>query len=89
MRGQIDYEQLLKLAKSIELAFIGDLRNLAKYYAGIKSYDPVAGRPFSEWLDDKTSQSLYSSGLIRSEGYTENTYHPNDVGEELLKCLEE
>ena len=89
VRGQIEYDQFLKLAKSIELAYIGDLRKLAEYYARIQSYDPQQGKPFADWLDDQTSQSLYSSGLIRSEGVTGNTYHPNDVGEELLRCLEE
>jgi len=89
VRGHIGYEQFLKLAKSVELAYIGDLRNLAEYYARIQSYDSKQGKPFSDWLDDQTSQSLYSSGLIRGEGYAENTYHPNDVGEELLRCLAE
>lgn len=89
VRGKIDYEQFLKLAKSIELAFIGDLRSLAKHYASIKTYSPNSGKPFSDWLDYQTSQSLYSSGLIRCEGYTEDIYQPNDVGEELLRCLEE
>lgn len=87
--GHIKYEKFLKLAKSIELVFIGDLRNLAEYYASIQSYDPKQGKPFNEWLDDQTSQSLYSCGLIRSEGYTENVYRPNDMGEELLRCMEE
>jgi len=89
VRGHIEYEAFLKLAKAVETAFIGDLRNLGEYYARIDSYDPKQGKPFSDWLDDATSQSLYTSGLIRSEGVTENTFHPNEVGEELLRCLEE
>lgn len=89
MRGHIQYEQFLIMAKSIELAYIGDLNRLAEYYEKIKSYKPVSGKPFSDWLDDHTSQSLYSSGLVRSEGYIESTYHPNNVGEEILKSLSE
>ena len=86
--GDIEYDQFLKLAKSIELAFIGDLQNLHTYYERIQSYDSTQGKPFNDWLDDQTCQSLYLSGLIRSEGYTENTYHPNAIGEDLLRCLE-
>lgn len=89
VRGQIVYDKFLKLAKSIELAFIGDLQHLAEYYKLIQSYDSKQGKPFADWLDDQTSQSLYSSGLIRSEGYVESLYRPNDVGEELLRCMEE
>ena len=89
IRGEIEYDVFLKLAKAIELALIGELRNLADYYARIQAYDPKQNKPFTDWLDDGTSQSLYTSGLIRGEGYTEITYHPNEVGEELLKCLEE
>lgn len=89
MRDHIQYEQFLKMAKSIELAYIGDLRRLAEYYENMKSYDPKLGKPFSDWLDDQTSQSLYSSGLVRSQGYIESSYHPSNIGEEILKALSE
>jgi hypothetical protein len=89
MRGHIQHEQFLKMAKSIELVYIGDLKCLAEYYEKIKSYDPKLRKPFSDWLDDHTSQSLYSSGLVRSEGYAESIYHPNNVGEEILQSLSE
>ncbi len=89
VRGYIEYEMFLKLAKAVEIAFVDDLRNLEKYYASIDAYDSKQERPFSDWLDDEVSQSLYTSGLIRSEGFTENTFHSNSVGEELLRCLKE
>lgn len=89
MRGHIRYEQFLKMAKSIDLAYIGDLKCLTEYYEKIKSYDPKLGKPFSDWLDEHTSQSLYSSGLLRSESYSESTYHPNNIGEEILQSLSE
>ncbi|MDZ4298990.1 MAG: hypothetical protein U0998_06095 [Moraxellaceae bacterium] len=89
MRGHIQYEQFVKMAKSIELAYIGDLRCLAESYKKIKSYNPELGKPFSDLLDDHTIQSLYSSGLVRSEGYTESIYYPNNVGEEILQSLSE
>jgi hypothetical protein len=89
MRGHIQYEQFLKMAKSIELAYIGDLKCLAKHYERIKSYDPESGKSFSDFLDDHTGQSLYSSGLVSSQGYSENSYHPNNVGEEILQSLSE
>lgn len=89
VRSHIEYKIFLKLAKAVEVAFIDDLRNLGKYYASIDGYDPKQGKPFSNWLNDDVSQSLYTSGLIRSEGVTENTYYPNDVGKELLRCLKE
>jgi len=87
VRGHIEYEVFLKLAKTVEISFIGELKNLDKYYKKIQSYDSKKGKPFSDWLDDTTSQSLYISGLIRSEGYTESIFHPNKLGEELLRCL--
>lgn len=89
MRGHIQYDQFLKIAKSIDLAYIGDLRCLAEYYNRIKSYEPKSGKRFSDFLDDHISQSLYSSGLVRSQGYTESRYLPNNVGEEILQSLSE
>jgi hypothetical protein len=87
VRGKIEYEVFLRVAKAIEIAFIGDIRNLEKIYKSIEEYDPAQGLQFSHWLDDMTSQSLYSSGLVRAEGYSETIYHSNSTGKELLECL--
>ncbi len=85
--NKIDYVTLLKLAMTIDRAFIDDLKNLDTYYTNIKSYDMKLGRPFREFLDDTTSQSLYNAGLVRSEGYTAVTYYPNELGSCLLSLL--
>jgi hypothetical protein len=84
---EIDYVVFLKLAKAIDSAFIEDLKNLGLYYDSIRSYDSKLKKPFKDWLDTDTSQSLYSSGLVGASGYTENTYHPNEIGEQLLLCI--
>jgi len=89
MKGLIQYDQFLRIAKSIEIAYVGDLISLPDYYDKIKSYNPELHRPFSSILDDETSQSLYSSGLVRSEGYSEEIYFSNSIGEEIVKSLNE
>jgi len=89
LRGRIDYQTFLQLAAAIDRAFIGDLVNLETHYAKIESYDAKLGKPFAEFLDDATSQALYSAGLVRSEGYTEDTYHANELGSCLIRLLRE
>lgn len=84
---EIDYPMFLKLAKTIDLAFIEDLKNLADYYEKIGTYDSSLKKPFKDWIDEETSQSLYSAGLVRAEGYIEDTYHPSEIGEQLLICI--
>jgi hypothetical protein len=86
LRGAIDYDSFLKIASAVDRALISDLKGLEEHYRKIESYDPNAGKPFAEFLDDDTSQSLYTAGLVRSEGYTEDTYHPNEIGSQLI-CL--
>lgn len=85
LRGEIDYNAFLKIAAAIDRAFIADLKNLKKYYEKIQTYDSKAGKPFAEYLDDETTQSLYNAGLMRSESYTEDTYHPNEIGSQLIR----
>jgi hypothetical protein len=89
IRGEIQYDTFLKLAAAIDRTFIGDLKGLESYYSRIESYDSKLGKPFSEFLEDATCQSLYNAGLVRSEGYTENTYHPNELGSTLIRLLRE
>jgi hypothetical protein len=89
VKGLIQYEMFLRLAAAIDKAFIGDLRNLDLYYSKINGYDMKLGKSFSDFLDDATCQSLYNIGLVRSEGYTENTYHPNELGSTLIRLLKE
>jgi hypothetical protein len=36
VRGQIDHEQFLRIAKATGLAFMGDQKNLSEYYAKSK-----------------------------------------------------
>lgn len=88
-KGIIQYETFLRLAAAIDKAFIGDLRNLELYYSKINTYDAKLGKPFSEFLDDATCQSLYNIGLVRSDGYVEDTYHPNELGSTLIRLLKE
>ncbi|WP_016949150.1 hypothetical protein [Anabaena sp. PCC 7108] len=87
MKGEIDYITFSKLAHIIDRAFIDDLKNLEKYYSKSNEYEPSCGKPFSTFLDNETCQSLYAVGLIRAEGYVEDIYHPNQIGEHFLKLL--
>jgi hypothetical protein len=87
--GEIDYDAFLKIAAAIDQAFIADLKNLNKYYEKLQSYDSKAGKPFAEYLDDDTAQSLYNAGLVRREGYIEDTYHPNEIGSQLIRLKAE
>lgn len=89
VKGLIQYETFLRLAAAIDKAFINDLRNLDVYYSKLNTYDAKLGKPFSEFLDDVTCQSLYNIGLVRSEGYIENTYYPNELGSTLIRLLKE
>lgn len=89
LKGKITYQMFLKLAAAIDRSFTDDLLNLETHYLKIQSYDAKLGKPFSEFLDDETSQSLYSAGLVRSEGYVEDIYHPNEVGSYLIQLLKE
>jgi hypothetical protein len=89
VKGLIQYEAFLRLAAAIDKAFINDLRNLDVYYSKLNTYDAKLGKPFSEFLDDVTCQSLYNIGLVRSEGYIENTYYPNELGSTLIRLLKE
>lgn len=89
IRGDIQYDLFLKLAAAIDRTFIEDLKNLETYYSRIDSYDSKQGRPFFEYLDDATCQSLYNVGLVRSESYTEITYHPNELGSHFISLLKQ
>ena len=89
MRGIIQYDIFLRLAAAIDRVFIGDLKDLESYYSRIESYDSKLGKPFAEFLDAATCQSLYTAGLVRSEGYTEDTNHPNELGSTLIRLLKE
>ena len=90
IRNTIDYAAFLRLAMTIDRAFIDDLKNLDTYYFTIKSYDIKLGvRKFKEIIDDATCQSLYNAGLVRSEGYTEVMYYTNELGSCLLNLLSE
>lgn len=89
LRGMIDYDEFLKIAAAVDRAVISDLKHLEENYRKMQSYDPKAGKPFAAFLDDETSQSLYNAGLVRSEGYTENLYHPNEIGLKLVRFMNE
>ncbi|MGB5098035.1 MAG: hypothetical protein WBN82_09030 [Porticoccaceae bacterium] len=87
LRGEIDYDSFLKIASAVDRATISDLKRLEEHYRKMQSYDPKAGEPFASFLDDETSQSLYTAGLVRSEGYIEDTYHPNETGSQLIRLM--
>ncbi len=89
LRGVIDYDSFLKIASAVDRALISDLKSLEGHYRNIQSYDPKAGKPFAAFLDDEMSQSLYTAGLLRSDGYTEDTYHPNETGSQLVRLMNE
>lgn len=89
LRGVIVYDSFLKIASAVDRALISDLKSLEGHYRNMQSYDPKAGKPFAAFLDDETSQSLYTAGLVRSEGYTEDTYHPNEIGSQLIRLMHE
>lgn len=87
IKGTIDYDTFLRIAAAIDKAFIGDLNNLELYYSKINSYDSKQGKHFSDFLDDKICQSLYNAGLVYREGYSEDTYLPNELGLFLIQHL--
>lgn len=89
LRGEIDYDSFLKIASAVDRATISDLKMLAEHYRKMQSYDPKAGKPFASFLEDETSQSLYTAGLVRSEGYIEDTYHPNETGSQIIRLMNE
>lgn len=89
LRDIIDYQTFLKLAAAIDRALISDLLDLETHYSRIRSYNAKLGKPFVEFMDDATSQSLYNAGLVRSEGYTEDTFHANELGSCLIRLLRE
>ncbi|MBE9197903.1 MULTISPECIES: hypothetical protein [unclassified Nodularia (in: cyanobacteria)] len=87
MKGAIDDVTFSKLANIIDRAFISDLKNLENYYSKLSEYEPSCGKPFSNFLDDATCQSLYTVGLIRAELIFEDIYHPNEIGQFLVQFL--
>lgn len=89
LRGVIDYDAFLKIAAAVDRSFIVDLNNLEIYYEQIQTYDPRAGRPFAESLDDDTAQSLYTAGLVRIDSFVEETCHPNEMGSQLIRLMAE
>lgn len=89
MRGEIEYEAFLRIATSVDRVPITDLRRLSQYHQRFAAYDGTSGESFVNVLDADTCQSLYTSGLVSSEGAFEVTYRPNDVMSELVKLIEE
>lgn len=88
-RGEIDETTFFRLAAAICNASIADLENLELSYAKIATYDIKAGRPFTDSLDDATSQSLYNVGFVRAEGLAETTYLPNELGSSLIHLMKQ
>lgn len=86
---KISYNEFLKLASSIDSAFINDLLNLPSYYKNIKNIPPEIG------------DSLYRSGLVNLShaidgdivqanspmGYTTTQYLKNDTGTMLSSII--
>lgn len=87
LREDIDEATFFKLATAIKNASIADLKTLELSYNKIANYDPKPGKPFSETLDDATSQSLFNVGLVAADGYTETTYIHNQLGLQLITLL--
>lgn len=87
LRGDIDKDTFYKLGTAINNASITDLRTLEQAYTKIASYDPKAGKLFSDTLDYATAQSLFSVGLVGEDGYMETTYTANELGSCLLRLL--
>ena len=87
LREDIDENTFLKLATAIKNASIADLRALELSYKKIATYDPKAGKPFSDTLDNATAQSLFNVGLVRATGYMETLYLHNKLGIQLLTLL--
>jgi hypothetical protein len=87
LRGDIDENTFFKLATAIKNASIADLRALELSYKKIAAYDSLAGKPFSDTLDNATAQSLFNVGLVRADGVTETLYLHNELGNQLLTLL--
>jgi hypothetical protein len=89
VRGEIDEATFFRLATAISNASITDLRTLGLSYEKIASYDPKARKPFTDSLDDATSQALYAVGLVRVDGVMETTYCHNQLGLSLIRLMKE
>lgn len=87
MGGGIDYEGFLRIATSIDRVPITDLSKLPYYKQRLDTYDGKTGESFVNVLNGDTCQSLYTSGLVSSDGVTEVTYHPNSVMDVLVRLM--
>ena len=52
VRGIIEYDMFLIVSIALEISFIGEIRNISDSYKSIEEYDPLQGRPFTDWLND-------------------------------------
>jgi hypothetical protein len=68
---------------------ITDLQRLPSYNQRLDLYDGKSGESFTNVLKDDTCQSLYTSGLVSSDGVCEVTYHANEVMAVLVKLMSE
>jgi hypothetical protein len=89
VRGEIGEDTFYRLATGITNASITDLKLLRISYEKIATYDMKAGKPFSDTLDDATSQALYNAGFVKADGYTEMTFLPNELGSTLIRLMKQ
>jgi len=87
INGEVVYETFLRIATSIDRVSITDLRHLPSHKERLDLYEGKIGVSVKSVLKDDTCQSLYTSGLVRSDGVYEVTYHPNDVMAVLVKLM--
>ncbi|HSH69909.1 MAG TPA: hypothetical protein VK997_08330 [Deferrisomatales bacterium] len=87
MGGGLDYEGFLRIAMSIDRVAITDLRTFPSYKQRLDTYDGKTGESFVNVLRVDTCQSLYTSGLVSSDGVTEVTYHSKDVMDVLVRLM--
>jgi hypothetical protein len=91
IRQEISEEAFQRYAFIIDRLFLQDLLHLERHYASITAFETARKRgdqtPLEQFLNEQTTQALFGSGLLASDGYVETTYHRNELGETLIRLL--
>jgi hypothetical protein len=96
VRQEISDEEFQRYAFIIDRLFLQDLTHLARHYASIAAFEAARGTAreqgdhvgWEQFLDEKTTQALFGSGLLDSSGgYVETLYQRNELGEKLIQLI--
>jgi hypothetical protein len=92
IRQEISWEVFQRYAFIIDRLFLEDLTHLERHYASIAAFEAARERDdqagFEQFLDERTTQALFSSGLLNSYGgWVETLYRRNALGEKLIRLI--